>query len=75
MMLFDHPDFAEEAKSARDVEYMMTSRGPVPIQLDPQDIDFQHYIDKQIRPLAESVLWYFDTSWDDLEGGAQLDLL
>lgn len=75
MMLFDHPDFAEEAKTARDVEYMMTSRGPVPIQLDPQDIDFQHYIDKQIRPLAESVLWYFDTSWDDLEGGAQLDLL
>ena len=53
----------------------MTSRGPIALQLKPQDIDFQHYVDKQIRPLAESILWYFDRSWDDLEGGAQLDLL
>ena len=75
MMLFDYPEFEADARTARDIEYLMTSRGPVPLQLDPQDIDFQHYIDKQIRPLAESVLWYFDMSWDDLEGGAQLDLL
>lgn len=75
LMLFEHPEFAKEAQNARDVQYLMTSRGPVPIQLNPQDIDFQHYIEKQIRPLAESVLWYFDQSWDDLDGGSQLDLL
>ncbi len=74
-MLSEFPEYAEEAQSARDVQYVMTSRGPVPIQLKPEDIDFQHYIDKQIRPLAESVLWYFDSSWDELEGGSQLDLL
>ncbi|MBH47546.1 MAG: hypothetical protein CME71_05200 [Halobacteriovorax sp.] len=75
LMLSQIEEFAEEANSARDVQYVMTSRGPVPIQLKPEDIDFQHYIDKQIRPLAESVLWYFDSSWDELEGGSQLDLL
>lgn len=75
LMLSQIEEFAEEAQSARDVQYVMTSRGPVPIQLNPEDIDFQHYIDKQIRPLAESVLWYFESSWDELEGGSQLDLL
>lgn len=74
-MLQDHPEFAEDAENMRYVNYYMTLRGPVPVQLEPSDIDFQHYIDKQIRPLAESVLWHFDKTWDDLEGGAQLDLL
>lgn len=74
-MLQDHPEFAEDAENMRHVSYYMTLRGPVPVQLEPTDIDFQHYIDKQIRPLAESVLWHFDKTWDDLEGGAQLDLL
>lgn len=74
-MLQDHPEFAEDAENMRHISYYMTLRGPVPVQLEPTDIDFQHYIDKQIRPLAESVLWHFDKTWDDLEGGAQLDLL
>ena len=74
-MLLDHPDYASEAENLRHINYYMTLRGAIPVQLDPQDIDFQHYIEKQIRPLAESILWYFDKSWDNLEGGSQLDLL
>lgn len=75
MILADLPEYASDVENMRDIQYIMTSRGPMPVQLKPQDIDFGHYIEKQIRPLAESILWYFDTSWDDLEGGSQLDLL
>ncbi|PIE34056.1 DNA polymerase II [candidate division KSB3 bacterium] len=58
----------------REIEYVMTLRGPVPAVFDHQDIDYAHYIDKQIRPLADSVLWIFNSSFDDISSGNQLAL-
>jgi DNA polymerase-2 len=58
----------------REIEYVMTRRGPVPIEFDHQDIDYAHYIDKQIRPLADAVLWVFNTGFDEISSGSQLPL-
>lgn len=58
----------------RDVFYVITRRGPVPLQLKPDDFDYQHYIDKQIRPIAEVVLEPLELSFDNIITGDQLSL-
>lgn len=38
------------------VDYVMTLRGPMPLELPHDDYDFEHYIDRQIRPVVEGLL-------------------
>jgi DNA polymerase-2 len=65
-------------KTGRDqdksIEYVMTLSGPYPSELEYTNIDYDHYIEKQIKPLADSVLSIFDKSFDDLITGDQLTL-
>ena len=58
----------------KNIEYIMTLRGPIPVIFDHQDIDYAHYTEKQIRPLADAVLWMFNTSFDDIFSSSQLSL-
>ncbi|MEK6816181.1 MAG: DNA polymerase II, partial [Nanoarchaeota archaeon] len=48
------------------IEYVMTSDGPEPIQKISHPIDYEHYIDKQIKPIAESILVFFNKNFDDV---------
>ncbi len=61
-------------KPGREVKYLMTRSGPIPIQLKPTAPDYQHYLDKQIRPLADSLLGLQNTTLQDLIGPEQLSL-
>jgi len=54
------------------VYYVITKRGPVPVELKHNDIDYQHYIDKQIKPVADSVLVLLDKSFDAIVNTSQL---
>ena len=65
---------ADAARGLREVSYVHTKGGPVPVQLAPSDIDYQHYVDKQIGPLADGVLFVFDKSFKDVVEGRQLAL-
>lgn len=58
----------------KSIEYVMTLSGPFPSELEYTNIDYDHYIEKQIRPLADSVLSIYDKSFDDLITGDQLTL-
>jgi DNA polymerase-2 len=53
------------------IEYYITTDGPEPIQIQKHKIDYDHYIDKQIKPLADSVLSFFDTNFNDLIKGSK----
>jgi len=48
------------------IEYVMTLDGPEPIQLQKSPLDYEHYIEKQIKPIADSVLIFFNKRFDDL---------
>ena len=61
-------------KDLREVNYVITPGGPVPMQLDPRDIDYNHYIEKQLRPLADDILSLRNESFDGIIGGRQLEL-
>ena len=48
------------------IEYVITEDGPEPIQKLKHRIDYEHYINKQIRPIADMVLTFFNTDFDSL---------
>ncbi len=56
------------------IQYIITKRGPIPIELDHSDIDYQHYIDKQIKPIADSVLVLLGKSFETIVGTVQFNM-
>ncbi len=56
------------------VNYVITKRGPIPIELNHDDIDYQHYIEKQIKPIADSVLNILGESFDSIIQSTQLNI-
>ena len=60
--------------SKKKVQYVITKRGPIPVELSPQDIDYQHYIDKQIKSVTEAPLKALGKSFCGLIEGDQLEL-
>ncbi len=49
------------------IEYVITINGPEPHEYRNSPIDYQHYVDKQLKPVADAILrfigTYFDTLW------------
>lgn len=56
------------------IEYIITEDGPEPIQNIRHRIDYEHYIKRQVKPIADSILLFFNTSFDDLMKGKQTTL-
>jgi len=54
------------------VYYVITKRGPVPVELKHTDIDYDHYIEKQLKPIADSVLILLGESFDSIVQSDQL---
>src|SRR3989344_1824516 len=48
------------------IEYYITTEGPEPIQKHKHPIDYDHYINKQIEPIANQVLSLLGKSMDDI---------
>jgi DNA polymerase-2 len=78
------PQHVEAARKAggdvgREVYYVVTKSGPEPVLPDrpfPQDIDREYYLEKVLRPIAESILKYTGESFDEALGRpVQLSLL
>jgi DNA polymerase II len=53
----------------RIIRYVMTTEGPEPAAERQHPPDREHYVEKQLRPVAESVLAVLGLSWDGLTGG------
>lgn len=61
-------------KNVRRISYKMTTRGPVPVELNPTNFDYQYYIEHQLRPIADTVLGIKNIKFSNLSGPRQLDL-
>lgn len=70
------PPHVRAAKLLREpgdtIYYVITKRGPIPIQLKHDDFDYNHYIEKQLKPIADSVLALLGKSFDDIVGSNQM---
>ncbi len=58
------------------IEYVITTDGPEPTEALHSQIDYDHYIEKQIKPIADSVLSFYNKTFEEvLEGNTQKGLL
>jgi len=62
------------AEGLKEIGYVMTQRGPIPQELPHDDLDYTHYIEKQLKPIADAVLQFLGLSFSDIVGGKQLEL-
>ena len=46
----------------------MTRAGPEPAGTRRAELDYDHYVEKQIRPVAEAILPWLGLDWDALLG-------
>ena len=51
----------------------MTFRGAIPIECPHEDIDYEYYIERQLAPVAESILSLYGKTFKEIRGG-QLSL-
>ena len=56
----------------RKIEYIITLNGPEPIEDSPSTPDYQHYAEKQLAPVADSILYFMNTSFEKITA-RQLD--
>ena len=54
------------------VYYVITKRGPIPVELKHNDIDYKHYVEKQLKPISDSVLSLLGYSFDSIVQSDQL---
>lgn len=52
-----------------EVRYYMTTAGPQPVEKHTAPIDHEHYIERQIKPVADSVLPLIGLDFDTIAGG------
>nr|WP_321460009.1 DNA polymerase II [uncultured Vibrio sp.] len=48
------------------IKYVITVNGPEPHEYRSSLIDYQHYIDKQLKPVADAILPFIGTDFDTL---------
>jgi DNA polymerase-2 len=48
------------------IAYVITVNGPESIEYLNSQIDYQHYIDKQIKPIADSILVFLHDDFDSI---------
>jgi DNA polymerase-2 len=57
-----------EKADVKEVEYVITTRGPEPVDRRSAPIDHAHYVDKQLAPACDVVLPFLGTSFEAIAG-------
>jgi len=55
-------------KPGRIITYVITTDGPEPVEAQQAPIDHEHYVQKQVRPVAEPVLAILNLDFDQVIG-------
>ncbi len=55
------------------IDYVFTLNGPEPLAYQRSHIDYQHYLDKQLRPIADAILPFVGLDFEQISS-AQLGL-
>ncbi|ART79527.1 DNA polymerase II [Oceanisphaera avium] len=50
------------------IRYLMTINGPEPQEYLSSAIDYQHYVDRQLQPIAEAILPFIGLQFSDMSG-------
>ncbi|SFC29923.1 DNA polymerase II [Pseudoalteromonas denitrificans] len=65
-----HVKFSEKTpKKGSWIQYVITQNGPELIEFKTSDFNRSHYVEKQIKPIAESILPYINSNFDQILNG------
>jgi DNA polymerase-2 len=53
------------------IRYYITTDGPQPVEKVSAPLDYEHYIDAQLRPVADAILEWIDLDFDAILCGQQ----
>jgi len=53
-------------RPGRSISYVITLNGPEPIELRKSPLDYGHYLDRQLAPVADSILHVFNQTFEQL---------
>ncbi|HYD02963.1 MAG TPA: DNA polymerase II [Alphaproteobacteria bacterium] len=53
------------------IQYVMTVEGPEPLEKLAHKPDYEHYIDKQLKPIADTILFVYGHNFDDMLAGTR----
>jgi len=56
-------------RPGQEVRYWMTTAGPQPVERCTAPLDLEHYIERQIKPVADAVLPFIGLDFDAVVGG------
>jgi len=56
----------KQKRSGNWVSYVITRQGPEPLDNLQSEPDYQHYLEKQLAPAADGILYFLDTSFKTL---------
>jgi DNA polymerase-2 len=48
------------------IEYVITLTGPEPLEMNPTNYDYEHYIDRQIEPVVDGILPFLNDSFANI---------
>ena len=48
------------------IEYVITVTGPEPLEMNPKNYDYEHYIDRQIEPVVDGILPFLNDSFANI---------
>jgi DNA polymerase-2 len=51
------------------IRYVITLNGPEPVDHRQSPMDYQHYIDRQLKPVADAILPFIELDFDSLVDG------
>ena len=54
------------------IQYVMTNQGPQPVGFQTDSMDYTHYIDKQIKPIVETIASFCDINMREIFAEDQL---
>ncbi|MDO6514270.1 DNA polymerase II [Neptuniibacter sp. 2_MG-2023] len=63
---YEQLDQPSPYRSGSYIEYVITVNGPEPVEFVRSSLDYQHYLEKQIRPVAEAIMQFLGEDFDDL---------
>lgn len=55
------------------IEYVITTAGPEPVEYINNPIDYDHYVEKQLKPIADGILPFIGLDFNELSN-SQLGL-
>jgi len=58
----------KSSRPGRSIRYLITRNGPEPIDNQSSPIDYSHYMERQLAPVADGILHFLDQSFEQIVG-------